>query len=171
MKKFVLTHREEDVREIYQEKLNYKLLSENNYASIFLGLLFLLLFFLALSRSRSYDEYFFLSLLFLLGLGYQIRQLFIQYWEFNKGRKEIESFLDKMKNYRSHTLEFGKDFFTYKRDTDVYVYEIKKVKSTYQTELYFYFLTTDNESILLPKKAFAEGEYDKFIQVYNLRNP
>lgn len=166
---FILTLKLDDLREIYRDKLNYQFISKDNFPAIILTAFFLVLSIISISKTISNDAFFFLSLCFIFGLGYQITQILKHYWQFKKGTEEIEKWLDSLKKYNSHSIQFGDSFFKYLRDKEIFVYDINSVKKTYRTADHFYFMTTDNIDIILPKKSFQAGEFERFLSCFDER--
>lgn len=166
---FILTLRLEDLREIYRDKLKYQFFSKDNFPSLLMAFFFLILSIISISKTISNDAFFFLSLCFIFGLGHQIIQLLKHYWQFKKGTAEIEKWVDNLKGYNSHVIQFDDSSFKYFRDKDIFVYDIKSVKRTYRTNDHFYFMLTDNNDIILPKKSFQPGDFEKFISCFDER--
>ena len=166
---FILTFREDDLREIYRDKFHYKLFSKDNYATLLLILLFLILTLISGIKTIHNGDYLFLALCFFCAFGYQIILLLRQYWQFKKGTAEIETWLNSIKQYRTHQLTFGESFFKYIRDNDVFTYDLKNIVKTYRTDDYLFLETLGNNDIIIPKKSFETGEYEKFILAFDKR--
>lgn len=98
-------------------------------------------------------------------LGIQVSKLVRDYLVYKKGKQEIEDWINHSGMYKSHAVTITDTAFVYTRDTEKYVYEFNRVKKTYRNELYFYYETLDNDTILLPVKAFEAGEFTRFLKL------
>lgn len=168
---FSLVYREADLREIYHDKLHYKLFSKDNYDTILLILLFfaLTLFSVFNNNPERASDKFFLALCFFAGFAYQLIQLLKRYWDFKKSNENIETWIKEIRAFRGHEITFGDSFFKYKRDNDEFTYDFNNIVTTYRTDALFFLETAGNNVIIIPKKSFASGEFEKFLEAFDSR--
>jgi hypothetical protein len=166
-KEYTLNIKEEDILDIYKDDFKYKLFSYENNSKIAFSSLFLILSFVSMFGSIYSKDYFFFTLLFLAGTGYYIILLLSDYWNKKKKQKEIKTWVQNLKKYKFHKLSIHSDFFKYMRDEEVYVYNINQTKALYHTNEYFYCKLDTNQDIMLPSKAFNDGQYKEFVMRIN----
>jgi hypothetical protein len=162
IKEFKITFRDEDIFYIYRNDFDYKLFSYENYARISFSVLFLLLSGLSVLGYTHSKDYFFYTLLFLAGTGYNVILLLSDYWMKLKKKKEKTTWVDSIKKYKSHRLTIHDHFFKYLRDDDVFIYDIDKTISLYYNDEYFYCKLDSGIDIVLPSKSFENNEYKEF---------
>lgn len=167
IKEFTLNVKEENILHIYKNDFNYKLFSYENSCKIAFSSLFLFLAILSIFGSKYSHDYFFFTLLFLAGTGYYSILLLSDYWNKKKKQKEIKTWIESLKKYKSHKLTIHADFFKYIRDEEVYTYNINQVKTLLNTDEYFYCKLESNHDIMLPSKAFEGDQYKEFVTLIN----
>lgn len=169
MTEFVLTYRKQDLREIYQDRLTLKLFRIEMAPAWAMTLLFLCLSGVSFYNWQNNRAYLFLTLCFVAVAGYQISLLVRDYLKFKKDKQEIEDWIKSSGAYSTHKVRISDTALVYCRDAEQFVYEFDKVKKTYRNELYFYYETLNNDTILLPVKAFEVYEYASFLELLDTR--
>lgn len=167
---FNLVYREADLREIYHDKLHFKLFSNDNYDTILLVLIFLALTLYPIFNDldQAIDHLFYV-LCFFSVFAYQFIQLLKRYWEFKKSNESIETWIRELRKYRKHEIIYGDSFFKYKRDNDEFTYDFDNIVTTYRTDAFFFLETEGKNVIIIPKKSFATGEFEKFLEAFDKR--
>jgi len=166
---FQLTYRSEDLREIYKDSLRYRLLVERNYSALFLGTSFVLLALLFLLRPMSKDVFVVLAIGFGVGIVFQGYRLLRDYRRYLAQKKEIEKWIKQIEVYNSHKILDVEDAFHYLRDEEVFVYAFERIEESYVGEHYFHCVESDQGDIILPRKAFQDGDYETFVEIMNER--
>ena len=167
LKEFTLKVKEEDILDIYKDDFNYQLFSNENYSKLAFLALCILLSVLSIFGSKYSHDYFFFTLLFLGGTGYYLILLLSDYWNKKKKQKDIKTWINNLKKYKSHKLTVHTDFFKYIRDEEVYIYNIKQATTLLNTDEYFYCKLESNHDIMLPSKAFEGNQYKEFVTLIN----
>ena len=162
MTEFVLTYRKQDLREIYQDRLTPKLWRMEMAPTWAMTLLFLCLSGVSFYNWQSNRAYLFLTLCFIAVAGYQISLLVRDYLKFKKDKRDIEDWIKSSGTYSTHKVRISETALVYCRDAEQFVYEFDKVKKTYRNQLYFYYETLNNDTLLLPVKAFETGLFVNF---------
>ncbi len=166
---FPLTVRREDLLGIYGEKIEFKLFSREYIGRVIIIIVSLLLGGVALGGSFYEQKYVFYVILFAGGIAYCIYDLSLAYSTKKKRRASVEEWITEIEKFKTNIVSVTEEAVVYTRDQEVYTYPYATI-NVQEFEKHVQILTIDTfDSILLPKKAFAENEYEHFIQLVNKR--
>jgi len=157
--RFTLTFRASDLLEIYRSDFQYTLFSQPNYHNLsFIGLV-LVLIPVSLVAGTYSEGCYFLTLIFLCGLGYYIIHLLSDHRKMKQKQKSITDWVKAIGGYRSHQVSVHDGFIKYKRDDETFLYSLDEMATMYHTKEHFYCKLKDGFDLALPAKSFEAGEY------------
>lgn len=166
---FELTLNLQDLRELFANDLYYKLFNRENriIIAILFITFFLMIYFLVISD--EIDRHFIYSMIFLSLFVYSGRSFYLHYRKFRNKADLLEQWIQSLAVYMSHRLEFDEMSLIYFRDDEKFVYDLNTIESALRNESSFFLRTTDDYSIILPKKAFKEGDFEHFLECFYSR--
>lgn len=166
---FELTLNLQDLRELFANDLHFKFFNRENRIMIatLLIILFLMIYFLVISD--EIDRHFIYSLIFLSLFVYSGRSFYLHYRKFRNKANLLEKWIQSLAIYTNHRLEFDEMTLIYFRDDEKFVYDLNTIESADRNESAFFLKTSDDSSIILPKKAFQEGDFERFLECFDSR--
>lgn len=164
---FTLTVRREDLLEMYGEKIEFKLFSREYIGRVIIIVVSLLLGGLSLAGALYDNKYVFYVILFLGGIGYCTYDLWSAYSTKKKRKTSVSAWITEAEQFKTNVLSVNEQAVVYTRDQEVYTYPFSSI-NVQDFEKHVQILTVDTfDSILLPKKAFVNGEFEQFMQLVN----
>jgi hypothetical protein len=166
---FTLTVRKEDLLDMYGQQIEFKLFSREYVGRVIATIVCLLLGGITLGGSLYDSQYVFYFIVFAGGLGYCVYDLCSAYLAKNKKRASVEEWITEAEQFQTNILSINEQAVVYTRDQEIYTYPFATI-NVQEFEKHIQILTIDTfDSILLPKKAFADDEFHAFMQLITER--
>lgn len=166
---FKLTVRREDLLDVYGKEIEFKLFSRDYMGRVAATIVCLLLGGITLGGSFYDTKYVFYAIVFAGGIGYCIYDLYSIYAAKKKKRASAEIWITEVEQFKTNDIRVTEQAVVYTRDQEVYTYPFSTI-NLQEFEKHIQILTIDTfDSILLPKKAFAEEEFQTFLHLIKER--
>jgi hypothetical protein len=162
---FKLTVRREDLLDVYGQEIVFKLFSQEYIGRVAATIICLLLGGVTLGGALYDSKYVFYVILFSGGIGYCVYDLIAAYKAKKKKRASAEKWIAEVEQFKTNALDVTEQAVVYTRDQEVYTYPFVTI-NVQEFEKHIQILTIDTfDSILLPKKSFADGDFQVFMQL------
>jgi hypothetical protein len=163
---FALTVRKEDLLDLYKDQIDFKLFSKEYAGRIFFIAVASILGLITVISSFYDSQYIYYSLIFIAGIIYCVYDIRKSYNSKMAKKQSVEVWADEVLKFKKHELTVNNFAVTYRRDEELFTYAFDSIH-THDASSYFQILVNDGSELLIPAKAFAENDYERFVSLIN----
>lgn len=160
---FELTVRKEDLTNLYSDQTDFKLFSKEYAGRLFFIAVALILGGITFAASFYSSKYVFYALLFAAGIAYCVYEIWKSYTTKMKKKASVEAWAEEVLRFKKHTLSIHETAIVYQRDQEVFTYAFDGIH-IHHAPHYLQVLASDGNELLIPKNAFTEEQYERFVQ-------
>lgn len=162
MEKFTLTFRREDIEELYQiAEEQEKLKSFKFYVPLLMVGFCLLAGLYWCNKYEESLEHVFIGLM-AFAYAYYLWDAFRKKYKTSKGTiAYVAAMVQQCEKYAIHQVSLSDKCIVLEQDQDYYQYDLADIKALDAMPDHIFVTFTENRTLLLPRKSFDEGEFDK----------
>lgn len=162
MEKFTLTFRREDIEELYQiTEEQQKLKSVRFYVPLLMVGFCILAGLYWCSKYEDSSQNVFIGVM-AFAYAYYLGVEFRKKYKTSKGTiAYVAAMVQQCEKYAMHQVSLSDKCIVLEQDQDYYQYDLADIKALDAMPDHIFLTFTGDRTLLLPRKSFGEGEFDK----------